>query len=65
VIETWLQWTCDGCGDTEHHAQPNVSKSAVREYLKGRGWRNYGSLDYCPKCVQNGNASRRETDMNH
>lgn len=65
MLETWVQWTCDGCGETEYHSESNVTKGEVREYLKTRKWRSYGTLDYCPKCVKNGNARRRETDMNH
>jgi len=65
VLETSIQYTCDGCGETEVHYEMNVPKKEVRVILKERGWRSYGTLDYCAKCVKNGNAKRRETDMNH
>lgn len=65
MLETTIQWTCDGCGVTECWHEMNVPKKEVRATLKEGGWRSYGSLDYCPKCVKNGNAKRRETDMNH
>ena len=65
MLETWIQWTCDGCGATENNNESDVSKKSVRAGLKESGWRSYGTLDYCPKCVRNGNARRSETDMNH
>jgi hypothetical protein len=66
MLETSIQYTCDGCGETEVYFQTNVTKATVREALKlTYGWRFYGKLDYCKKCVENGNAARRETDMNH
>lgn len=65
MIETTLQYTCDGCGETEVYAHMNTPKHECREFLRQRGWRSYGVLDYCPRCVANGNARRRETDMNH
>ena len=65
MLETWIQWTCDGCGETETHPLPNPTKAEVREALRSAGGRSYGRLDYCPRCVKNGNARRRETDMNH
>lgn len=64
MIETWKQYTCDGCGETENHPSPGVTNKEVREYMRGYGWRSYGLLDYCAECVRNGNARRRETDMN-
>lgn len=65
MLETTIQYTCDGCGETEVHFEMNVPKHEVRAYLKTMGWRSYGALDYCKKCVANGNAKRRETDMSH
>lgn len=65
MLETNIQYTCDGCGETEVHHELNVSRQQVREELRAHGWRSYGRLDYCPRCVKNGNARRRETDMNH
>jgi len=65
MLETTIQWTCDGCGETEVWHEMNVSKKEVRAALKERGWQSFGALDYCPKCVKKGNAKRRETDMNH
>lgn len=65
MLETAIQYTCDGCGDTEIFSRMNVTKGEVRESLKQLGWRSYGTLDYCKKCVENGNAKDRVTDMNH
>lgn len=65
MVETWIQWTCDGCGETEYHGESNARKTEVRQHLKDHGWRSFGPLDYCPKCIKKGNAARRETDMNH
>lgn len=65
MLETSIQYTCDGCGTTEVFYEMNVTKKEVRAALKEGGWRAYGSLDYCPACVKNGNARNRETDMNH
>ena len=64
MLESSIQWTCDGCGETEVWHEMNVTKQEVRAQLREGGWRSYGVLDYCPKCVKNGNARRRETDMN-
>ena len=41
----------------------NVSKGEVRAVMKQDGWRNFRKLDYRLKCVANGAASRRETNM--
>lgn len=65
MLEVWIQWTCNGCGETENTATPNLTRGEVREHLKEGGWRSYGTLDYCPVCVRNGNAKNRITDMNH
>lgn len=66
MIETWHQWTCDGCGETECTSTPCLSKAEVRAALKKSGWKHYtGDLDYCHKCVANGNAKNRIKDMNH
>ena len=54
----------NGCGETENYPSPSVLKSEVRKYLRERGWQNFpGDLDYCPSCVQNGTAKRRDTSM--
>lgn len=64
MIETSLQITCDGCGETEMHHEMDVTRQSVRAYLKLHyGWRSYGKLDYCRACVNNGEAKRRETNM--
>lgn len=65
MLESWIQYTCDGFGETESFPNPDTTRSDVRESLKTGGWRSHGVLDYCPRCVKNGNARRRETDMNH
>lgn len=65
MIESWLQWTCDGCGETEYHPHSNTTRTQARSELKASGWRAYaGDLDYCPRCVKRGIAARRETEMN-
>jgi len=63
MLETWIQWTCDGCGVTEMHSQSDVAKGQVRASLKSGGWRSHGRLDYCLRCVKSGAAGRRETNM--
>lgn len=63
MLETWIQWTCDGCGDTESFPSPNETKGHVRAELRKGGWRSYGQLDYCPRCVTSGAARRRDTNM--
>ena len=64
MIETWFQWTCNGCGEAENYPMPSVPKSEVREYLEKRGWQHFpGDLDYCPRCVKNGTAKRHDTSM--
>jgi len=60
VIEKWLQYTCDGCGETEQSGDPNESARDVRARIKEQyGWRNFGRLDYCPECVKRGLAAQR------
>jgi len=60
VIEKWLQYTCDGCGETEQSGNPNESARDVRARIKEQyGWRNVGRLDYCPECVKRGLAAQR------
>lgn len=63
MIETWKQYTCDGCGETEFHPSPDVTNKEVREFLKPYGWRHYGLLDYCAECVRTGVAKKRITSM--
>lgn len=63
MLETWIQWTCNGCGETEYFMLPDSTRKEVRTHLKGKGWRSYGTLDYCPECVRSGAAKRRETSM--
>ena len=65
VTKTWLQWTCDGCGETNTSTEPNETRTQARAGLKKNGWKHFaGDLDYCPKCVKRGIAARRETEMN-
>ena len=48
MLETWHQWTCDGCGETEYTAMPDETRAQVRAYLRARGWRSLSdNLDYC------------------
>ncbi|NHR04407.1 hypothetical protein HA052_04280 [Chromobacterium haemolyticum] len=65
MIETWAQYTCDGCGVTEYTGAANETRKQVRAELRKYGWRAYGRLDYCRECVKKGNARKRITDMNH
>lgn len=65
MIEKWLQYTCDGCGETEQSGTPNITAKEIRaELYSGYGWRNYGKLDYCPYCVEKGNAKNRVEEFN-
>ena len=63
MLETSIQWTCDGCGITDVWPEMNVSKQEVRAEMRKGGWRHYGALDYCSKCVAGGAAQRREAGM--
>ena len=64
MIETWFQWTCNGCGVTEFHPSSCVLKSEVRAFLKSGGWQHFkGDLDYCRIWVADGRAARRDTSM--
>ncbi|CAJ6631851.1 Uncharacterised protein [Burkholderia pseudomallei] len=54
MLETWIQWSCDGCETTEMWCESNVTRPQVRAELRKGGWRSYGALDYCPKCVERG-----------
>lgn len=64
MIETWFQWTCNGCGKTEFYPHSTVPKSEVRQHLKSGGWQHFKEdKDYCPQCVANGAAARRDTSM--
>ena len=52
MLEVWIQWTCDGCGDTENTGTPNMTRGEVRDYLrKTYGWRHKAGYDYCRDCV--------------
>lgn len=59
MIEKWLQYTCDGCGETEQSADPNATAKAVRQEIRKFGWKNHGRLDYCKSCVELGLAAER------
>lgn len=61
MLETWIQWTCDGCEETETYPSPNATKQTVRAYLRQCGWRSFGSLDYCHRCVAKGIHRKRES----
>ncbi len=37
MLETWHQWTCDGCGETEYTAMPDETRAQARAYLRARG----------------------------
>lgn len=64
MIEKWVQWTCDGCGATEYYPLPNTPMAEVRAQLRKSGFQQKsGGLDYCPVCVKNGNAARRDTSL--
>jgi len=59
MIEKWLQYTCDGCGETEQCGDPNATAKEVRKHIKQYGWKNIGRLDYCQACVDSGLARDR------
>lgn len=61
MIETHIQITCDGCGETEVCDIANTSKTAFRVEMKKYSWRNYGNLDYCGDCVKKGRLERKES----
>lgn len=61
MIETWQQYTCDACGETEYYPAPNATRKDVRVDLRKGGWQSIGTLDYCPECVKRGFAKRRIT----
>lgn len=52
MIEQYLQITCDNCGDVNPSDTPNITAAKFRFEMKKYGWRNYGKLDYCRKCVK-------------
>lgn len=47
MVESYLQITCDGCGDTQSSDIPNMTREKFRKELRRFGWRNYGRFDYC------------------
>lgn len=54
MIETWLQVSCDGCDDddaTSFAPLPNTTRAEFRKELHSIGWKSFGTLDYCPRCV--------------
>lgn len=55
MIEVWLQYTCDGCDQTEYTTMPNESKAELNKGLKEDGWRVHGRLHYCNTCVKRKN----------
>lgn len=60
MIETWRQWTCNGCEETGNSALPNMSIAEVKTYLKKGGWLFFpGDLAYCPSCIKRGAAERK------
>lgn len=60
MIESWLQVSCDGCEDsTSFDTSPNTTRSDYRAELRRTGWRSYGALDYCPRCVKLGRHKSR------
>jgi hypothetical protein len=64
MIEVWLQVSCDGCDDpgmVDTSGMPNQTKGEWREWLRSRGWRSYGTLDYCPGCVARGIHKARQS----
>lgn len=54
MIESWLQVSCDGCDDDSiaNADHPDLTRAEYRRDLYQRGWRSYGALDYCPRCVK-------------
>ena len=67
MIETWLQLSCDGCDDpnmVDNTDMSDVRKSDWRSEKRIKGWRSYGTLDYCPTCVEKGNHKLRTSIFN-
>lgn len=62
MIEEVFQYTCDGCGETDFNPYQQTERE-LRAYLLEHGWKRYGHLDYCPLCVANGKAKRKDTSM--
>lgn len=58
MIETWLQWTCDGCGETGGSMYPNMTKKDLIAYLRSYGWVSKKGKNYCPACVESGQAKK-------
>lgn len=54
MIESWLQYTCDGCGATEFDPSPNVTRKECRGEMNRYGWVSVGRRDYCRACVKDG-----------
>lgn len=55
MIEVWLQYSCDGCDETEYTTMPNETKAELNEDLKQEGWKVFGKLHYCKDCVRHKN----------
>ena len=54
MFEKWLQWTCDGCGETDMEPHPDTTIKESREWMKEGGWVCNRNGDFCPKCVKQG-----------
>lgn len=66
MLETWIQWTCDGCEITDTYPAPHATKAEVRAQMKLDGWQHVssgasvtGGLDYCSDCIVAGRARKR------
>lgn len=53
--------SCDLCGEAEFMQE---TCKDLRLILKGFGWINRGSKDYCPKCKNEQSAKNKESNFN-
>jgi len=52
MIESFLQVSCDGCGNTEQGGESNQTRANLALDLRDRGWLVVRRLHYCPDCVR-------------
>lgn len=61
MVESYLEISCDGCGDLDSSDASNITQKEFRKSLRRYGWRSYGTLDYCRKCVDSGVAAEKQS----
>lgn len=50
MIESYLQITCDNCGEVDPSDIPNITMAEFRKSLHKYGWVKIGGKDYCQNC---------------